>query len=541
MDTNKRCAALDYLMKEIYENLNVNFEDRKVIINDDRIRKTLYSPISVNNVRRLFEVTFKDADVEFEDKKHGKSFELNETRVTNNIINYFIKLGVSIPVIKNLTERRLLGKRMCNAIIKHILPAIFNNINTKRTRIDIEEDDISFEFNKAVERIKTEFNTEDFSEQLYLDINESEIEKLYDSDFTKNECTHALLVSTAYYRPFEKYKFIPSIYYYCTDNDKELPPEPIEHDCLTFEELTLKLEQPKDLDLKNFVSPYYYNSNTVKSKASNNDLQSKYKIDFNIECPNPSFIPKYFYFMTKLNEDITNKDFCDCKSPEMLNDVLSEKAIRQIRKKYKKEIEEYYNNTLESIEEIFKKFFAIDIETIINQKITSVDDFKKALHDLCNINDIDAVWQFCTEKKLPAHKSSRYIYCGIEKAMHDFALKISDSLMQEVSINSDQVKNPHLLRAMERSLSKDTITDHADDLKRLLKIANIDNLCKLRDKFSSYTWNSQTGNNLTYNNDSDIWPEYGKNDTSDNIYHCIKRIINVYCDELERFASPVDS
>ena len=89
METISRGKALDNLMKEIYGNLNVNFKDRNVIINDDGIRKTLYSPTSINNVRRLLEVTFKNTDVIFEDKKKGKNFALNTETVITNTVNYF--------------------------------------------------------------------------------------------------------------------------------------------------------------------------------------------------------------------------------------------------------------------------------------------------------------------------------------------------------------------------------------------------------------------------------------------------------------------
>ena len=69
MDKISRGEALDKMLLGIYGNRNVNFENQKVIINDDRIKKTLYSPTSIYNVRRLLEVTFKETDVKFEDKK----------------------------------------------------------------------------------------------------------------------------------------------------------------------------------------------------------------------------------------------------------------------------------------------------------------------------------------------------------------------------------------------------------------------------------------------------------------------------------------
>ena len=78
---------------------------------------------------------------------------------------------------------------MCNAILEHILPAIFSNINTEKGKIDIENDDISPEFNKAVERIQSKFSSGDFWEQLYIDIKASDVEKIYDR-LKKGETDH---------------------------------------------------------------------------------------------------------------------------------------------------------------------------------------------------------------------------------------------------------------------------------------------------------------------------------------------------------------
>ena len=87
MLTISRGEALDKMLLGIYGYSHVNFENQKIIINDDRISKTLYSPTSQKNVKHLLEITFQNKDTIFEDKKNGKSFASNP----NNGLKMFVR------------------------------------------------------------------------------------------------------------------------------------------------------------------------------------------------------------------------------------------------------------------------------------------------------------------------------------------------------------------------------------------------------------------------------------------------------------------
>lgn len=315
MITISRIEALDKMLLGIYGNRNVNFEFQKVIINDDRIRKTLFSPTSTTNFRHLLEVTFNDTGVIFEDKKKGKNFALDKEMIIDNTVEYFRDLGIYIPEVANLKERYLLGKRMCRAIFEHILPAIFSNINTEKEKIDIGNDDITPEFNKAVESIQSKFSSGDFFEQLYVDIKSSDVEKTFDSEYSENECNFGVLVFSAFEQIFDRFKFVPTISYY-SSNYNEQPTEPPKKADNQFAELTSKLVSSMNLDNKNFVSPYYYieNSNSVPGNKA-----MEYTIGFNVDAPNSSFIPRYFYFMTKIDDRIIDERYSSCESADTLN------------------------------------------------------------------------------------------------------------------------------------------------------------------------------------------------------------------------------
>lgn len=539
MVTISRSEALDNLLLGIYENRNVNFENQKVIINDDRIRKTLYSPTSTTNFIHLLKVTFNDTGVIFEDKKKGKNFALDKERVIDNSVEYFRELGIYIPVVLNMKERYLLGKRMCCAILEHILPVIFSNINTEKGKIGIEKDDISPEFNKAVDCIKSQFSSGDFFEQLYVDIKSSDVEKLYDSDYNETECNFGVLVCSAFEQIFDRFNFVPTISYY-SDNDNEQPTETPLKENNQFAELTSKLVSSMVLDNQNFVSPYYYNKNTENTINETENRTKEYKLNFNEDSPNPNFIPRYFYFMTKLNEKIIEEKYPECNSANMLNQKLTEKAFGQIKIEYIDEITQYYQKTLANIENICRKFLAIDIENILSQNISSIADYKKALSSLCNENDIDTVWCFCKENKLCTQQTIRYIHCGIENAMQDFLFSISNSTAKEVKFEEEQSNpflrgftflKPHLLLAIENYISKFAITKHTKALIELLKNANIEQLGKLRAKYSNFKWNTKSGFRMNYRNDSDLFP---MNDKSENVYCRLKNTITIYCDELNK-------
>ena len=223
MESIKRSEALGKLLSGIYKNQNVNFTQNTIIINDDGIKKTLFTPNSINNFGLLIKVTFTCADVMFVDSKKGKSFNLTKDKVLENTIAYFRDLGIFIPEIANKTEKDLLKRRIYNALYEQILPAIFSSIDNVKEKIDIENDDISTEFNKAVNDIKSKFCSGDFFEQLYVDIKSSDVEKLYDSEYSEDECNFGVLVYTNHERIFKRLDIIPTIYYY-SYNDKEQQP-----------------------------------------------------------------------------------------------------------------------------------------------------------------------------------------------------------------------------------------------------------------------------------------------------------------------------
>lgn len=412
MITISRSEALDEMLLGIYGNRNVNFENQKVIINDDRIRKTLYSPTSATNLRKLFEVTFKNPDVIFEDKKKGKNFTLNKEMVITNTVNYFSKLGIDIPEVVNSTERTLLGMRMCDAILEHILPAIFNNTNTEKGKFDIENADISLEINKAIESIQSKFCSGDFFEQLYVDIKSSDVEKLYDSDYSIDECNYGLCVCSYLHSVFYVFKPVPSIYYYAhrdklvLDKDlrnlKDLCDDyfnaPIQS-ANSFERLTERFINKAALENKNFINPYYYNINQINYIDKTMHWDRVCQLSFNSNIPNHSFIPRHFYFMTKLNETIIKEKYPECKSSIALDFTLKDKAIEQINTEYAEKIAKYYVDSLANIKNVCSKFLAIDIETILSQKITDCTGFKKTLSLLCNEKEIDTVWAFCHENR----------------------------------------------------------------------------------------------------------------------------------------------
>lgn len=541
MLTISRGEALDKMLLGIYGYRNVNFENQKVIINDDRIRKTLYSPTSLNNVKHLLEITFQNKDVIFEDKKCAKSFNLTIDKVIDNTVDYFRGMGIFIPEVMNSTERYLLGRRMCYTILENILPAVFSNINTRKEKIDIDNDDISSEFNKAVEHIKSKYSHGDFWEQLYVDIKASDVEKIYDSDYSKDECNYGIRVWTNAQNTFKELRIVPSVYYFACNNDSEqsevsklysdpfdiLIKEP-EYSNDSFAELISGLAAKEVLDNINFVSPYYYNEKHEDRIDKTKNEPMEYKLRLNVKIPNSSFFPRYFYFMTKLNEDIVNKKYPDCKSSDMLNTKISEKAIEKINTDYRDNITQYYKDTLANIENICRNFLSIDIESILSSKIQNVSDFKKALSSLCNENDIDEIWKICQKQHLSAEQTSRYIYCGIEEAIRDFSFLIFDLSIRWGNNTKGTVSKPDIIVAIEDYISKANIKGHISTLTELLRNSNIEEMSILR-KNMNFKWNPNAGIKMSYRNDSDTLPIHDK---SEDVYSCMKNTISNYCNAL---------
>ncbi len=355
--TINRSKAFENMSKGIYGNQNVNYTKQKVIINDNGIKSYLYKPQSMARIRQLLEVTFKDTHVQFGNKNNVNSISLDKEKVIDNTVKYLRGLGINLPEIVNPTEKRLLGKWMCNVILEYIVPAIFSNVNIEKGKIDIENDDISSEFNKAVDGIKSKFCSGDFFEQLYVDIKSSDIEKIFDSEYSENECNFGVLVCSAFEQIFDRFNFVPTISYY-SGNDNKQPTDPSKKVDKQFAELTSKLVSSMNLDNKNFVSPYYYieNSNSVTGNKA-----MEYTIGFNMDAPNSSFIPRYFYFMTKIDDRIIDERYSSCESADTLNQKLIEKAVRQIRLKYTDKITKYYQQSLANIELLCSKFLAINV------------------------------------------------------------------------------------------------------------------------------------------------------------------------------------
>lgn len=551
MESIKRSEALGKLLSGIYKNQNVNFTQNTIIINDDGIKKTLFTPNSINNFGLLIKVTFTCADVMFVDSKKGKSFNLTKDKVLENTIAYFRDLGIFIPEIANKTEKDLLKRRIYNALHEQILPAIFSSIDNEKEKIDIENDDISTEFNKAVNDIKSKFCSGDFFEQLYVDIKSSDVEKLYDSEYSENECNYGVIVCSAYEDIFKTFRPVPTIYYYNEHQD-----ESIEQENNSSKDLTSSLVNVLDIKTKNFVSPYYYTPNKEIAANETRSNVKEYKIRFNVQNPIKNFIPRYFYFITKLDDDIIKESFSDCKSPVMLKRKLLDKAIEQIRITYTNEIIQYYQKMFANIEDICRSFLAINSEPILSQEISDIECFKKVLKSLCNEKDIGEVLTFCKENQLSVQQTYRYIFCGIEDAIRDYMFMISDSLMQSCNLIEDSSKinndesddkhqknipfqfgKPHLLLSIENYIPKSVIKKHTRTLEELLKNSKIDESIKIRNKHRNFTWNTNKGISLNYYNDSDQWPKhYPERNScpSENVYHCLRSNITYYCNALNK-------
>lgn len=526
-----RSDALDKMFLGIYGNRNVNYDRKTVIINDDRIKKTFYSPTSIANVRYLIELTFTCDDVKFEDKKRGKNFNLTKDKIIHNTIAYFKSFGIDIPEVVNKTEIQLLARRLCNTIIERILPSIFSNIDVTKNRLKIETDDISLEFNKAVKTVKTDFDFDDFFEWLYADIKVSDVEKLFDSDFDKGECNYGVLVCSVLHNIFVRSNYVTSIHY-CNLGKEDCTKTP-ESATDSFTELVSRFVNQVAFNNKNFISPYYYSTNKESIERGTNNKPGEYRIRFNACLPSPHFVPQYFYFMTNLDEKTIEEAYPDCKTSDMLNQKLTEKAIEQFREEYTDEIIQYYKNLFAFIEKMCSNFLLVDIEKILSCNVKSMTDFKETLSPLCDKNDIDRVWQFCEENGLNVQQSIRYIYCGIEEAMYGFLFQILDSFMRGADMIGTQnyilFSKPRLVSDIEKNLSISEIKKYTGNLRRILKSKDIDKLSEIRSKYSGFKWNTNKGFNLTYRNDSDSCPYFNKDE---NIYHFFKTTIISCCDRL---------
>ncbi|SFY07035.1 hypothetical protein [Ruminococcus sp. XPD3002] len=533
MSKTLRIDILENLLKGVFGNKNVNIIANKIRINDNGTKVTCYSLKSMSKFRMIFNVTFNCENVNFEDKDKGMTFNLSKKEIMNNTIKYFRGLGVYIPEVVNLTERYLLGKRMCKAILEHILPAIYCNTENDDGKSATDYDDISIEYNKAIDCIRNDFNTEDFFEKLYVDIKASEIEKIYDSDYSKNECDYGLCVCSWLPSMFYVFKSVPSIYYYAYVEKLVLYKDlsnlnGLFDDCFnyseqlqySFEELTARFINKNALEYKNFVSPYYYNTKQEYCINKTVNFAKEYRLHLNVKIPNLNFIPRYFYFMTKLNDTIIDEKYPECTSPIDLERTLREKAIEQMRIKCTEEIALYYMETLANIEDVCRKFLTIDIKTILSQKISDCTGFKKALSSLCNENEISTVWEFCIDNKLDTQKTSRYIYCGIEDSIRDYICIIT-SLIKDGCENKSSI-----FHEIEGFISKTAILKHTSTLSNLLTEFNIDSLIKLRDKYKSFTWSTNKGFNLDYYIEGH---EQSVDKGEQNIYKFMQTSITDYC------------
>ena len=380
---------------------------------------------------------------------------------------------------------------------------------------------------------------------------------------TMYECNYGIRVWTYAQVVFKKLRIVPSVYYFACNNDSEqsevsklysdpfdvLIKEP-EYSNDSFKELISDLAATEGLDNINFVSPYYYNESHENRVDKTKNEHKEYRLRLNVKIPNSSFIPRYFYFLTKLNEDVVREKYPNCKSSAMLNNKLMEKAIDKIRTDYRDKITQYYKETLANIENICRNFLSIDIESILSSKIQNVSDFKKALSSLCNENDIDEMWKICQEQHLSAEQTSRYIYCGIEEAIRDFSFLISDLSYSWVNCENGTESKSEIIAAIEDYISKSDIKGHISNLAKLLKNYNIEEMSILH-KSRNFKWNLNAGIKMNYRNDSEtslfLYPnkrqlvdsnskesqrkEYDIKD----VYCCLKDSINLYCNNLKEY------
>lgn len=437
------------LLYEIYGRINLKIDNiflkdsdssKKEVIMfcGGEYSKNTYTHKKLENYDYLFYLTFCAPEIYFVNEKGNVIFK--RANAVSNAIDYFRKFEVEIPeYFRTKSENKILCKALYTAFIDILLPVIFECQNIKKKL------DKKLEMVKA--RLQSHFAGIELGYLEGINATAKDYKIIYDSEYFDSDSVekfddfYAITVDTA--------QFAVRIYIPCLITAVSLGVKNSDdNDRYSLKRIIGNYQKYPFEDDEPFLDPFAGQAEGYIANNPRYTEESCFPLS-DVVIPAQYFIPRYFYYITRINQDIIDRYNEDIKKNiraamsltnergevimpreesveekfelekldhDKLNTLLMERAAKDFREAHRDDISEYYRHVMTYIEDMIRRIATADYSCAIRRD-----------------SDVEACQKFAKHFNIDYEKIIEFIeddYCVekcyelIEEAVFEFANRI---------------------------------------------------------------------------------------------------------------------
>ncbi|MBP3242846.1 MAG: hypothetical protein J6L99_03220 [Ruminococcus sp.] len=425
------------LIKGIFNSGNVRFIDNKSCIATDgtQVSDAEYNIYARQKFTDLLVEAYinRMKIVKSSNSKPGNEYKISYEHLISNTIIYFSNLGYDMDEKQlKIIGENVLGKFFCYAITEKILPFVFDGNDPDK---NAESD-----FKQVKWELTTYFNGFDLGYIVHNHAKNNDVETVMDSMYKKKD-------KDLYAVPIDRSKIEYEIILPFSEVKISIGIQPDESERFTLERIIGNYQKYPFADDEPFLDPF---AGQVEEFVANNPKyteESCFPLS-DVVIPTQYFIPRYFYYITCINQEIidryngeekrklgkplvltdgslrfpteddVNREFERVKlDHENLNTLLTKRAAKDFREKYHDDVSEYYHHVMVYIEDMIRRIATIDYSYAIRRD-----------------SDVDACQKFARHFNIDYVKMIEFIedddcvkkcYELIEEAVYEFTKKLN--------------------------------------------------------------------------------------------------------------------
>lgn len=277
--------------------------------------------------------------------------------IIHNTIQYFSDLGCAVDETHiNQLHPETIGRFFCSAITEILLPFIFDGTDS--------DEDAELDFEHVKSELNFYFSGFDLGYIVHKHAKAKDIETVFDSEYVRiNDNKYAV--------PIDRSRVESDIYIHFPINYISIGIKTNESDRYTFERIISKYQKYPFNDNEPFIGPFIGQAEEYAANSIKHSEDSCFPLS-SVLIPIQYFIPRYFYYVTCINEYVINNynasrsDLNRIDHSE-LDKILIKRATIDFRQEHREDISEYYRHVIRYIEDMIKRISTADYCPIIRR------------------------------------------------------------------------------------------------------------------------------------------------------------------------------
>lgn len=376
-----RRIVFEKLIKGIFNSSNVRFIDsyQSIATDGTQVTDTVYNVYARQKFTYLFIAAFIR---KIRIVKSSNSTPQNETRLEyetliKNTIIYFRELGYDMDEKQlNIIDKNVLGKFFCDAITEKILPFIFDKKDPDK---NAESD-----FKQVKWELTIYFSGFDLGYIVHNHAKANDVETVIDSMYDKNS-------KDLYAVPIDRSNVENRIILPFSEVSISIGIPHVDSERFTLERVIGNYQKYPFAGDEPFLDPFAGQAEEYIANNPRYTEESCFPLS-DVVIPTQYFIPRYFYYITCINQSIidrynddimedirttllTNESGVVTNSSDeyvqerfesekldhnRLNTLLTKRAANDFRKKHHDDISEYYHHVMTYIEDMIRRIATAD-------------------------------------------------------------------------------------------------------------------------------------------------------------------------------------